>query len=77
MGGTNPNVLAGSNRLLSVEIIDTEANVLFEDCEDVNEIEDIVLEFWNRLNPSCIDGPHYTHNGSSKVVVVDCRPEPE
>lgn len=74
MGAGNRSVLEDSNRLLSVEIIDTETNELFKYCEDVNEIEDRVLEFWNRLNPSCIDGPHYTHNGHSKVVVIDCRP---
>ncbi len=71
---TGGNVLEGSNHLLSVEIIDTETNEIFESCEDVNHIEDTVLEFWNRLNPSCIDPPHYTHNPNSKVVVVDCRP---
>ena len=72
-----PVKMNGNNKLtdyLAEEIIDTEKNVLFADASDVHDIEDTVLEFWNRLNPSSIDGPAYTHNPASKVVVVDVRP---
>ena len=73
---TGSNVLEDSNHLMGVSIVDTEENEIFEDCQNVNDVEDRTLEYWNRLNPSCIDGPDYTHNGHSKVVVVDCRPDP-
>ena len=74
MGAGNDSVLEGTNRLLASEIIDTETNELFTHCENVNDIEDVVLEFWNRLNPSSSGPPHYTHSGVGKVVVIDCRP---
>lgn len=63
-----------SDRQFSVEIIDTDDNVLFADCENVHDIEDGVLQFWNRLNPSSSDGPNYTHNPREKVVVVHVEP---
>ena len=74
MSGGHDSAVEGTHRLQAVEIIDTKTNELFSHCEDVNDVEDRVLEFWNRLNPSCIEGPHYTHNGAAKVVVIDCRP---
>ena len=71
---TGRNVLANSNDLLGVEIIDIEDNVLFSDCEDVWDVEDRVLEFWNRLNEHDKDAPFYTHSAAHKIVVVDVRP---
>ena len=62
------------NDYMGTETIDTETNVLFKTCKNVWDIEDTVLEFWNRLNESDKDGPHYTHTAGSKVVVVDVRP---
>ena len=59
---------------LSTEIVDTDTNELFGACENVHDVEDMVLAFWNRLNESSKDGPHYTHNPGEKIVVVDCRP---
>jgi len=68
-------VIEGSAHLMQVEIIDTLTNELFAHCETVQDVEDGVLSFWNRLNPSSVKGPHYTDNPHEKVVVVDCRPE--
>ena len=59
---------------MAEEIIDTEENVLFGDCEDVWDVEDTVLAFWNRLNESDREGPYYTHNGTAKVDVIDVKP---
>ena len=70
-------VLMNTGEALSTEIIDTETNVLFQHCEDVWDVEDRMLEFWNRLNEHDQDPPHYTHNPKEKVVVVDVRPEEE
>jgi len=64
------------SEFMGEEIIDTATNELF-DSEydyDVHDIEDQSLHFWNRLNPSSCEAPFYTHNGSSKVVVIDVRP---
>ena len=72
-----PVKINGDNKItdyLAESIIDTKDNEIFADCADVHDIEDTVLEFWNRINPSSIDGPAYTHNQASKVVVVDVRP---
>ena len=72
-----PVKMNGDNKItdyLAESIIDTKDNEIFADCADVHDIEDTVLEFWNRLNESSIDAPHYTHNPTSKVVVVDVRP---
>jgi hypothetical protein len=71
----NPGVgMEGSNDLLAASIVDTEDNVLAAHCENVHDVEDFILEFWNRLNPSSKDGPDYTHDPYSKVVVVHVRP---
>ena len=67
----------GPDRLspyMGEEIIDTEENVLFKGCESVWDVEDMILAFWNRLNESDNEAPHYTHNGREKVVVIDVRP---
>ena len=48
-----------------VEMIDTEANQLFDDCETEWEVEDMYEAFWNRLN----DG--YTNDAIVKVVNVE------
>ena len=56
------------------EIIDTVMNPLFSKCETVWDVEDAVLNFWNRLNPSDKCAPNFTSSPSEKVVVIDVRP---
>ena len=64
----------GTDRFYTTEIVDTSTNVLFDHCENVHDVEDVMLHFWNRLNPSSKDAPHYTHNPREKVVVVHVEP---
>lgn len=59
---------------LREEIIDTKENVLFSKCENVHDIEDVVLSFWNRLNDSSKEAPDFTHNPTQKVVVIHVHP---
>lgn len=72
-----PIEFIGSNRIgkfLGTETIDTVENVLFAQCKNVHDVEDVVLAFWNRLNESSIEAPHYTGVPTSKVVVVHVYP---
>ena len=68
----------GDGDFMGSEIVDTEeTGSLFRRAKNVHDVEDMMLDFWNRLNPSSKEGPHFTHNPSAKVVVIDCRPYEE
>jgi hypothetical protein len=72
-----PVKFTGDNRIsptMGEEVIDTEDNALFRHCENVWDVEDTVLAFWNRLNDHDKDAPDFTHNPTAKVVVIDVRP---
>lgn len=64
----------GGDDILAASIVDTEDNMLATWCKNVHDIEDFILEYWNRLNATSKDAPHFTHNPSSKVVVVHVKP---
>ena len=72
-----PVKINGDNKItdyLAESIIDTKDNEIFADCADVHDIEDTVLEFWNRINPSWIGGPAHSNNQAYKGGCVYVRP---
>jgi len=55
------------------EVIDTETNELFKDCESVWEVEDVYESFWNRINYDSYDSvmsDGYVNVGIVKVLNV-------
>lgn len=60
-----------TDRIIREEVIDTETNRLFADCENEWDVEDVYSGFWNRLNEiDCYEAPYWTHNPEQKIIVI-------